>query len=307
MKKSMIPLLIAAVMMMIGLAGCEKAAETRTVGNAQTGQQGETQPATAAASSAEFTGKVVETMDAGGYTYVHLDNGSEQLWAAGPVTPIEVGQELHVAKSMPMKDFHSKALEKDFDVIYFVGSFAGHAAGSPHGGMGDMGGATGGDTQGGMGGMGDGSSHTSVDPTEVAKVAKADYTVEEIFAKGGELGGKPVKVRGQVVKQFMALKDNPDLNSAPRTYWAPNDLAYMENQYMPELFMMGLGSKFFCLTSPDTIWDKSRAPEGKHTVLFEEYTCPTYLFSRKEWRQLADELSVVRVRIDARRNHIPRL
>ena len=89
--------------------------------------------------------------------------------------------------------------------------------------------------------------------------------------------------------QYKAAKDNPDINATPRTYWAPNDLAFMENQYVPELFLMGLGSKFFCLTSPDTIWDNTRAPEGKHTVLFEEYTCPNYLFSRKEWRQLADE------------------
>ena len=88
---------------------------------------------------------------------------------------------------------------------------------------------------------------------------------------------------------YKAAKNNPDINAAPRTYWAPNDLAYMENQYQAELFMMGVASKFFCLTSPDTIWDKTRAPEGKHTVLFEEYTCPNYLFSRKEWREMADE------------------
>jgi beta-carotene ketolase (CrtO type) len=89
--------------------------------------------------------------------------------------------------------------------------------------------------------------------------------------------------------QYKAAKDNPDINATPRTYWGPKDLAYLENKYMHELFLFGMPSKFFCLTAPDTIWDPSRAPEGKHTVLFEEYTCPASFFSRREWRQMGNE------------------
>ncbi|WP_028321572.1 phytoene desaturase family protein [Desulfatiglans anilini] len=89
--------------------------------------------------------------------------------------------------------------------------------------------------------------------------------------------------------QYKAAKDNPDLNATPRTYWAPKDLAYMENKYMHEIFLLGMSSKLFCLSAPDSIWDPTRAPEGKHSVLFEEYTCPTPFFSRREWRQLGNE------------------
>jgi len=89
--------------------------------------------------------------------------------------------------------------------------------------------------------------------------------------------------------QYKVAKDNPDINATPRTYFAPKDLDYLENKYMHEIFLLGMPSKFFCLTAPDTIWDPSRAPEGKHTVLFEEYGCPASFFSRKEWRQLQDE------------------
>ena len=89
--------------------------------------------------------------------------------------------------------------------------------------------------------------------------------------------------------QYKVAKDKADINATPRTYWAPKDLAYIENKYMHEIFLLGMASKFFCLTSPDTFWDTSRAPEGKHTVLFEDYTCPTPFFSRREWRQMADE------------------
>jgi beta-carotene ketolase (CrtO type) len=89
--------------------------------------------------------------------------------------------------------------------------------------------------------------------------------------------------------QYKAAKSNPDLNATPRTYWAPKDLAYMENKYMHEIFLLGMASKFFCLSAPDSIWDPTRVPEGKHSVLFEDYTCPTSFFSRREWRQLANE------------------
>ena len=89
--------------------------------------------------------------------------------------------------------------------------------------------------------------------------------------------------------QYKAAKDNPDVNAAPRTYWAPKDLAFMEDKYMHEIFLVGMPSKFFCLTAPDSIWDPSRVPEGKHSIHVEEFTAPARLFSRKEWRQLHDE------------------
>ncbi len=89
--------------------------------------------------------------------------------------------------------------------------------------------------------------------------------------------------------EYKAAKNNPDINATPRTYWAPKDLEYMENKYMHEIFLLGMSSKIFCLSAPDSIWDPSRVPEGKHSVVFEDYTCPTPFFSRKEWRQMGEE------------------
>ncbi len=88
---------------------------------------------------------------------------------------------------------------------------------------------------------------------------------------------------------YKAAKNNPDVNATPRTYWAPKDLAFLEDKYMHEIFLFGMPSKFFLLTAPDSIWDPTRVPEGKHSLLVEEFTCPARIFSRKEWRQLHDE------------------
>jgi phytoene dehydrogenase-like protein len=87
----------------------------------------------------------------------------------------------------------------------------------------------------------------------------------------------------------VAQKYGPDINATPRTYWAPRDLEYFTKRYTHELYLLGISSKFFNLSAPDTLWDPSRAPEGKHLITFEEYTCPVSWFSRKEWRQMAEQ------------------
>jgi phytoene dehydrogenase-like protein len=88
---------------------------------------------------------------------------------------------------------------------------------------------------------------------------------------------------------YKAAKDNPDINATPRTYWGSKDLAYMEDKYMHEIMLLGMASKFFCLSAPDSLWDASRVPAGKHSVVFEDYTCPMHFHSRKEWRQMSEE------------------
>ena len=88
--------------------------------------------------------------------------------------------------------------------------------------------------------------------------------------------------------QYTAAKDNPDLNLTPRTYFCPKDLGFFEDKYQHEIFLAGIPSKMFILTAPDSIWDPSRVPEGKHSLHVEEFTCPARLFSRKEWAQMTE-------------------
>lgn len=66
------------------------------------------------------SGVVVETMNSGGYTYVHVDTGTEQFWAAAPEFEVEIGDPVVVPRGMPMENFHSETLDRDFDVVYFV-------------------------------------------------------------------------------------------------------------------------------------------------------------------------------------------
>ena len=60
------------------------------------------------------TGVVTETMDAADYTYVRLDTGTEQIWAATSKTKVKVGDRLAVPLETPMRNFHSEKLGRDF-------------------------------------------------------------------------------------------------------------------------------------------------------------------------------------------------
>jgi len=76
----------------------------------------------AASGQETFSGKVAETMNAGTYTYVLVATGTNKLWAAGPQFAVKVGDTVTVASAMPMDNFHSKTLNRDFPVIYFAGN-----------------------------------------------------------------------------------------------------------------------------------------------------------------------------------------
>lgn len=64
------------------------------------------------------SGKVQETMNSGGYTYIRVND----IWAAAPECDIVVGEEVSFRKSMPMDNFASSRLDRTFDKIYFINS-----------------------------------------------------------------------------------------------------------------------------------------------------------------------------------------
>lgn len=139
-------------------------------------------------------GRVEETMDAGGYTYVLLDTGKEKVWAAGPITKVKVGDAVRVEADMPMKHLHSKVLKRDFDLVYFSGEIA--VAGRV---------ATGDEMNPHQGN----TRHAK--ETDLAGIKKADkgMTIAEIYHNKLQLAGKHVRVRGKVSKYTTnVLKNN---------------------------------------------------------------------------------------------------
>jgi predicted lipoprotein len=78
-------------------------------------------PATAAA---PITGKVVETMDSGGYSYISLEKDGKKTWLAVPAMKVTVGDQLSFQSGMEMPSFTSKSLNRTFEKIIFSNGLA---------------------------------------------------------------------------------------------------------------------------------------------------------------------------------------
>lgn len=66
-----------------------------------------------------LTGKVVETMNSAGYTYVCLEKGGKKTWIAVPEMKVTKGQTMSFQPGAEMVNFESKTLKRKFDKIIF--------------------------------------------------------------------------------------------------------------------------------------------------------------------------------------------
>lgn len=101
--------------------------------------------------------------------------------------------------------------------------------------------------------------------------------------------------RGQLAWINVAVHEAPDYASRvgepgvgdqPRLYWGPKDPDWLATRYQAEIFTRGFSSKMFTLSSTDTLWDPSRAPEGRHVVGVEEFVAPLRFFDRDGWKRI---------------------
>ncbi len=67
-------------------------------------------------------GKVLSSIDAGGYTYMELENGGNKFWIAAPTTKVSVGDHIRYVQNMVMTNFTSKTLNRTFGTLIFVTS-----------------------------------------------------------------------------------------------------------------------------------------------------------------------------------------
>jgi hypothetical protein len=168
--------------------------------------------------TAVLSGKVTEILNVTGYTYAEVNLGKKKVWAAGPVTPLKVGDTVSFSPGMPMKDFHSKSMKRDFSVIYFVDRFitgnksaAGESVGmpTPHDKI---------------------KKKAAAAPLKGIKKVKGGHSISDIYARKNSLNGKTVRVRGKVTKvttnvmnkNWLHIRDSSTLDDLTVT---TNDIA----------------------------------------------------------------------------------
>ncbi len=131
-------------------------------------------PLPAKREAAAHSGIAGEVLIGGGYTYVRIDSGGEELWVAGPQADIKVGQPVQAGRGSEMQHFESKTLERTFASIQFVPWVRAAAGGGRSA-----------------------NAAPAVDPVEALA---GGQTVAQLFAEKAAFANKPVAVRGRVIK-----------------------------------------------------------------------------------------------------------
>jgi hypothetical protein len=200
-----------------------------------------------------LSGKVVETMNAGGYTYILIEKNGKQTWVAIPMTQVTVGKEITLQPGAEMQDFSSPSLKRTFKSIIFSGGLMPEpgSASAPHGGKAAA-----------------ASPSPSNEKISVEKAAGPDaYTVSEIHTKKAALNEKTAVVKAKVVKvsegimgkNFIHLKDGT------------GDAALGTNKLV--VTSQDLPSVGDIVTMKGTIYsDKDFGSGYKYTVIMEKAT-----------------------------------
>jgi hypothetical protein len=174
-----------ALLAALALAGCND-----NKGSQPTAVISAPSPEIAASEPAVISGTVLETINTAGYTYIHLDAGTEKIWIASPETTAEPGEKVVASGGMPMSNFRSSTLDRTFETIFFVNDAQVGSAAA---------------TRLAMPGMPEG--HPPIGAAESEEIdfsglekPEGGKTIAEIYAGKNELAGKEVSLRGIVVK-----------------------------------------------------------------------------------------------------------
>ncbi len=89
--------------------------------------------------------------------------------------------------------------------------------------------------------------------------------------------------------KYKAAAFNPDCERLERGYWGPKDPEYIIDRHVHEFYLRGIPDKIILFTSPESLWDKSRAPQGKHIIQVEQFTAPARFFSEREWLRMSQD------------------
>lgn len=131
MKKSVV---VALAVVALAAAGCQKKEEAPQGTAPQGGMPAQQMPAghpgggdphaglkpQEIPAGAGHKGKVLQTMDAAGYTYIEVEENGQKLWVAVMQAKVKVGDTVEFPDSPPMVNFQSKTLKRTFDKIIFA-------------------------------------------------------------------------------------------------------------------------------------------------------------------------------------------
>lgn len=134
-------------------------------------------------------GKVLEVKNVDNFTYLRLNTSAGEYWAAVIKAQVKKGDTVTIENAIVMENFESRSLKRTFKKILF-GTLGGASKSAPSS-----------STLGASFATIPGKKLDKINEAPISKASGANaMTVEEIVTQAAKLKGKPVVVRGRVVK-----------------------------------------------------------------------------------------------------------
>ena len=196
--------MVTFVVAMAAAAGCRPAAPaaapaaTRPAPSSAHAAEPARSAAPATEATGTATGSVAETLNAAGYTYVRLKTDADEIWIAANEFKPKPGERLTVSLEMPMRNYHSTTLNRDFALVYFVSQVAREGqslASAPEQPAAPS--AT----------PARQSAPGAAAPAERIAPPSGGISIVDVWAKRTSLAGTEVVVRGKVVKVNSGIMD----------------------------------------------------------------------------------------------------
>ncbi len=136
-------------------------------------------------------GVLQEAKQTNSYTYLRLKENNNDVWLAVPKMQAELGKTYYYEGGMEMKNFHSKELGRDFDVVLFLEKVAQNPEGLKQ--------------------KEQTADYTSnIKSTIVKTEAKIEpladgVTIADLYANKEKYNGKTIKIRGKITKYNKAI------------------------------------------------------------------------------------------------------
>jgi len=163
----------------------------------------------------QHTGKVLEHMDSGGYTYMKIDEKGDSYWIAVSNIEISDGAHIRFEEQMWMDNFTSKTLNRTFKKLMFASHVTdAKAKRLPH-------------MQ---------PQHTTKEVTKSLYPLPGAQTVVELYHQGKTLNGKKVTLHGKVAKVSRMIMGKNWVHIVDGTRTGENDrIVFTSTQTPPNI------------------------------------------------------------------------
>lgn len=138
--------------------------------------------------------EVAEVIQGSTYTYLKVKEKGNEKWIAVTRQDAVAGDVFYYDQELQMNNFHSKEIDRTFEIIYFVNNISKTPIGTEN--TGEMG------AMGGMMGGGQHSGKVNATQNSAIHLEKKDgeLTIANVFANRNEYVSKEFEIRGIVVK-----------------------------------------------------------------------------------------------------------